>query len=113
MSDLDCRALTAERAAAARREGECIDYGAGEVLYYSGHVPYGAYLIESGRVRLAGRRVSGAAGADDLLGYGACATGRSHRLTATAETDVRLWFIPRRLLAHVLGGAGRPRSRAS
>lgn len=92
-NSIDLRQLSPARRAGLQRLGACIEFGPGEVIFYAGHQPYGAYLVDAGRVKLTGRRTHGEAASGDLLGYEACQAHRPHRMTAVCEERVRVWFI--------------------
>ena len=89
-------------------QGECVDYATGTVIYYAGHVPYGAYYLEHGEVRLTGRRRLRIAVAGETLGLKACQTNEPHAETATCLAPTRVYFVCRRELA----GARRVRAQA-
>ena len=102
------RAMVTNLRLPAPGQGECVDYDVGTVIYYAGHVPYGAYYLEHGEVRLSGRRRLRTAVAGETLGLKACQANEPHAETATCLAPTRVYFVCRRELA----GARRIRAQA-
>lgn len=79
-------------------QGECVDYDSGTVIYYAGHLPYGAYYLASGEVRLSGRRRARTAIAGEILGLKACLANEPHTETALCTQPTRVYFVSLREL---------------
>jgi CRP-like cAMP-binding protein len=78
------------------KHGECVEYAAGEVIYYAGHQPYGVYHFAEGDIRLTGRRGVRSAEIGEILGLKACLAGKPHDETARCLAPTRVYFICRR-----------------
>lgn len=81
-------------------QGGKVQYHKGHVIFYEGHIPYGIYLLKSGKIQLTrtnmeGRKENLSEAETTLLGLFHLITNTPHCATAQAKTDVEVLFIPK------------------
>ncbi len=94
------------------RGGQALTFRKGQVLFYEGHIPYGVFVIESGKVRF---QTGNKTCSDDhlkesrqgkVLGLKHFRTEAPFCCTCVCETDCQLIFISKTQLMETLSAAG-------
>lgn len=84
-------------------EGSVMEFKKGQVLFYAGHVPYGAFVLVSGSVALAAedvkqRRHAKALTLYEPFGLDLLTLGLAYPCTAIAEKDACVLFLSKAAL---------------
>src|SRR5215831_7474422 len=93
--------LSPELSKALRAASKSVKKEKGSILFRAGARASGAFLVRSGRVQLqlegaAGLYPTRVLGPGSILGLPATVSGEPYSLTARAEQDCQLDFIPRK-----------------
>jgi CRP-like cAMP-binding protein len=66
----------------------------GQTIFYSGHVPYGLFILLSGEVELkSDNKKTAVINSNSLLGLSAFLNKKPYNVTARAISDCRIFFI--------------------
>lgn len=81
-----------------------MEFKKGQVLFYRGHLPYGVFLLVSGKAKLlyenaSGQKTTARFPESVPFGFDFIAMGSAYPCTAVTESDVSVLFLPKSTLA--------------
>lgn len=99
-NDKDCRVNDILQAWKNQwHEATAMDFKKGQVLFYSGHLPYGIFILVSGAVKLL---YEGSGCKESLrfpetvpFGFDLIAMGTEYPCTAVTESEAKVLFLPK------------------
>ncbi|MCC7344059.1 MAG: cyclic nucleotide-binding domain-containing protein [Deltaproteobacteria bacterium] len=105
----DFSALSESQWSEAIAQGQALTFHRDQVLFYEGHMPYGVFLIRSGRVELSsGGKICAAeswfAPQGRIFGISHVVAGSPFCCTGVAAEDCQVIFIPKSRLEALLRG---------
>ncbi|KAB2842521.1 MAG: cyclic nucleotide-binding domain-containing protein [Roseovarius sp.] len=93
----------------ALAQGQQLTFHRGQVLFYEGHLPYGVFLVRSGKVDVSSAgeicaAESWSAPQGKIFGISHVVSGSPFCCTGVAATDCEVVFIPKSRLEALLKG---------